>query len=76
MKWLICSFHINELPFKHLFPYLDGPTSKPPTFFGSIDSLTENCHKKPVVKFKAIAGQFRKICRKQLSTDQLYISRI
>ena len=35
-QWLICMFHLNELPLRHLLVHLDGTTSGPNAFCGVI----------------------------------------
>ncbi|GBP95516.1 hypothetical protein EVAR_70524_1 [Eumeta japonica] len=37
LQWIICMLHLNELPLRHLFDYLDGKTSGPSTYNGPID---------------------------------------
>lgn len=36
LRWFICVLHINELPLRHLFDYLDGSTTDPRAFSGAI----------------------------------------
>ncbi|GBP96300.1 Protein FAM200A [Eumeta japonica] len=36
LQWIICMLHLNELPLRHLFDYLDGKTSGPSTYNGPI----------------------------------------
>ena len=36
LQWIVCLFHTNELPLKHVFATLDGFTSGPNTFMGHI----------------------------------------
>ncbi|GBP60289.1 hypothetical protein EVAR_91571_1 [Eumeta japonica] len=45
LQWIICLLHMNELPFRHLFEHIDGTTSGPRTFSGSIGKELENCEK-------------------------------
>jgi hypothetical protein len=55
VQWLVCMFHFNELPLRHLILHLDGmPTTSGPTAFsGNIGKTLEKCHELPVVKFEA-----------------------
>lgn len=76
LQWLICLLHMNELPFRHLFSFVDGLTSGPRTFAGEIGKALENCEEKPVVKFRNILGEMPPVDTKDLSTDQLYLYRI
>ncbi|GBO12754.1 hypothetical protein AVEN_176035-1 [Araneus ventricosus] len=44
LQWFICLFHFNEVPFKYLFEYLDGETTRPASFSGKIGKqLVRNC---------------------------------
>ena len=70
--------HINELPLRHLFGYLDGPTTSPRAFSGTIDKALQTCNKNPVVCFEPIESRelLRSIDVDDLSTDQNYLSEI
>ena len=37
LQWVICLLHLNELPLRHIFQNLNGLTSGPDSFSGSID---------------------------------------
>ena len=37
LQWVLCLLYLNELPLRHVFQMLDGSTSGPDTFRGSID---------------------------------------
>lgn len=76
LQWLICLLHMNELPFRHLFSFVDGMTSGPRTFAGEIGKALECCETKPIVTFQIILGDMPAIDTKDLSTDQLYLYRI
>ena len=39
IQWFICLLHIDKLPLRHLFGYLDGPTTGPRAFSGTICSV-------------------------------------
>ena len=36
LHWCICLLHTNELPLRHLFQKLDGPTTGDKSFYGHI----------------------------------------
>lgn len=36
LQWFICQLHGNELTLRHLFQYLDGGTTGPHNFSGSM----------------------------------------
>lgn len=76
LQWIICLLHMNELPFRHLFTHLDGKTSGPQTYSGTIGLALENCEKKPIVHFQKIDGELPELLTKDLSTDQLYLYKI
>lgn len=50
--WLVCMFHCNELPLRHLFCHLDGKTKEPNEFKGKIGQQLENCLTLSVVFFR------------------------
>lgn len=76
LQWIICLLHMNELPFRHLFSFIDGKTSGPRTFKGVIGKALENCEEKAVAKFQSIPSDIPLIDIKDLSSDQLYLYRI
>ena len=58
LQWIICMFHLNELPLRHLFKMLDGSTSGPNTYKGIIGSAIEkDVTKLPLIGFKKIRGR-------------------
>lgn len=74
LQWLICLFHCNELPLRHLFCALDGKTKGPNEFGGVIGKLLENCHELLVVTYSPIKDNLPDLEIKQdLSTDQKYL---
>ena len=75
LQWLICLLHANELPLCHLFEELDGPTSGPRCYSGSIGKFLETCEILKVVDFQPINHnvEMPEVDRKVLSTDQLYL---
>ena len=54
VNWFICMLHTNELPLRHLFKTLDGPTSGATCFCGPIGSELQHCEAKSVVNFEKI----------------------
>ena len=75
---VICLLHINELPLRHLFGYLDGPTTGPRAFSGTICKALQTCDKNPVVRFEPIELRepLRPVDVDDLSTDQSYLYEI
>ena len=74
LQWFICQLHANELPLRHLFQHLDGKTSGPNGFSGSIGKQLEICHKLPVVEFVRIKSNLPYLKNEvDLSTDQKYL---
>src|SRR6218665_1177843 len=47
-KWLVCLVHANDLPLRHLFEALDGATTGPRGFPGSIGKRLVTCSEQPV----------------------------
>lgn len=78
LQWLICLFHFNELPLRHLITQLDGETSGPRGLKGDIGQKLEHCETLSVVKFNIIKSNLPKINSKEydLSTDQKYLLEI
>ncbi|GBP11868.1 hypothetical protein EVAR_74506_1 [Eumeta japonica] len=68
--------HLNELPLRHLFDYLDGKTSGPSTYNGPIGKLLDKCETRAVVEFESIPGQLPTLKPDDLSTDQKYLFEI
>lgn len=73
LQWAICLLHFNELPFRHLFQYLDGKSTGPNSLKGPIGEKLIKCETLPVVQFKAIDCPIPEIDRKVLSKDQKYL---
>lgn len=68
--------HTNELPLRHLVEKLDGPTSGPKGFVGSVGQSLVTCHALQTVQFERIEFITDIIDRgdeKNLSTDQQYL---
>lgn len=78
LQWLICLFHLNELPLRHLHKFLDGKTAGPNSYSGNIGKSLENCDKQPVIDFQRIEGKFPNELRvlPDLSSDQKYLLEI
>lgn len=76
LQWLICLFHANELPLRHLIEKIDGKTNDPKGFSGPIGKLLLTCQNLPVVKFKKINGTLPEFDLRDSSTDQIYLYEI
>lgn len=46
VHWLVCLLHANELPLRHLIHTVDGKTTGPSTFTGTIGKQLPDCEKK------------------------------
>lgn len=73
LQWAVCLLHFNELPFRHLFQYLDGKSTGPKSLRGPIGEKLSGCEKRPVIGFKSIGCQIPTIDRSILSKDQQYL---
>lgn len=62
----------NELPLRHLFQHLDGRTTGPRDFAGTIGKALENCEQLPVVNFTAITGNGKWIQKISVVTKNIY----
>lgn len=79
LQWLVCQFHANELPLRHLLQHLDGKTTGPRGFSGPIGKQLENCEVLPVVPFTQIDSNLpvnMEVGWSDLSTDQQYLMEI
>lgn len=76
LQWFICLLHFNEFPFRHLFEHLDGITTGPASFSGTIGKQLPGCEKLPVVSFKKIDSEEIDISNTDLSNDQKYLLNI
>lgn len=76
LQWFVCQLHQNELPLRHLFEKLDGKTTGPGTFTGSIGKQLKMCHQLPVVKYKKIGSSLSDMTGVKLSADQDYLYNI
>lgn len=74
---IVCLLHTNELPFRHLFKYIDGETTGPTSFSGEIGKLLPSAHTMPVTAYIRISvDNFPFIdpsIVKDLSPDQKYL---
>ncbi|GBM66929.1 hypothetical protein AVEN_9127-1 [Araneus ventricosus] len=70
---VICLLHFNDLPFKHLFEYLDGETTGPVSFSAKIGKRLTNCEKLPITNFKSIELDEININKTDLSNYQQYL---
>ena len=77
IQWLVCMFHFNELPLRHLILHLDGVTSGPTAFSGNIGKALERCQELPVVKFEARRNNLPTVLEDvtdlDVSKDQRYL---
>lgn len=75
LQWLVCLLHTNELPLRHLFEALDGATTSPRAFSGSIGKRLLTCSEQPVSSFEPVhlTEQLSNVDPKELSTDQRYL---
>lgn len=74
----VCQLHLLELPLRHLFASLDGPTRTPTSFSGPIGKLlTSSLHTLPLVEFDPITCEDFPLLddqtRNGLSSDQRYL---
>src|SRR6218665_2787987 len=78
LQWLVCLRHANDLPLRHLFEALDGATTGPRGFPGSIGKRLVTCSEQPVSSFEPVqlTEQLSNVDPKELSTDQGYLMEI
>ena len=73
VHWFVCQLHANELPLRHLFAHLDGPTTGPCGFSGPIGKSLHSCDELHVCDFARLEGYLPPIESSDLSTDQQYM---
>ena len=75
LRWLVCLLHANELPLRHLFQSLDGATTGPRGFSGtlSISNALNKCNELPVVEYRPVETDLPHVDPRDLSTDQRYL---
>ncbi|KAK0042646.1 hypothetical protein Bpfe_027944 [Biomphalaria pfeifferi] len=74
LQWFVCQLHANELPLRHLFEHLDGPTNGPKGFSSPIGKSLVDCEKLSVVKYTPINCVLPSgLNSDNLSTDQKYL---
>lgn len=77
LQWFICLYHFNELPLRHLMLHLDGTTTGPTAFSGTIGKQLQNCQELPVTKFEAkqnnLPTVLQKVTNIDISKDQKYL---
>ncbi|PGH37161.1 MAG: hypothetical protein CRN43_22805 [Candidatus Nephrothrix sp. EaCA] len=81
VQWLVsvvCLLHANDLPLRHLYEALDGATTGPRGFSGSIGKRLVTCSEHPVSSFEPVqlTEQLSNVDPKELSTDQRYLMEI
>ena len=65
--------HLNELPLRHLFNALDGETSGPRSFTGSIGKQLHKYETKATISFTPIEVDTISIDKADLSANQKYL---
>lgn len=81
LQWFICLLHTNELPLRHLFQTLEGPTTGPTSSSGGIWKAIQSCESLPIAPFQPIADgeglpDFSTTIQQSLSRDQQYLYKI
>ncbi|KAK3925304.1 Tetratricopeptide repeat protein 30-like protein [Frankliniella fusca] len=76
LQWAVCLLHFNELPLRHLFIAIDGPTAGPNKFSGPIGSQLSSCETLAIVKFKSVKCDLPEMDPTDLSNDQRYMYEI
>ncbi|GBL75885.1 hypothetical protein AVEN_234228-1 [Araneus ventricosus] len=71
LKWAIYLLHFNELPFLHMFQYLDGKSTGTKSLRGPICEKLSGCEIRPVIGFKSIDCQIPTIDRSKLSISNI-----
>ena len=70
LQWLVCQFHGNELPLRHLIQHLGGTTTGPRAFSGPIGKALSICQLMPVIEFEKLHADLPTVDLGSLSTDQ------
>lgn len=65
--------HFTELPFWNLFEYLNGVTTGPASFFGTIGKQLPGCEKLLVANLKKIKSEEINVSKIDPSKDQKYL---
>lgn len=73
VHWFVCLLHANELPLRHLIHAIDGKTTGPSTFTGTIGKQLADCEKNEVIEFEPIQSENIIVDKGILSTDQKYL---
>lgn len=76
LQRFICQLHANELPLRHLFQKLDGQTTGPKGFAGTIGNQIQQCENMPVVNYNIINCELPEVDFLDLSADQKYLFQI
>ena len=80
LQWLVCMLHLNELPLKHLFEFLDGMTGGTNSFKGTIGkAINDDLRLLPIADFqptKCYVDKLPEIIISELSTDQHFFYHI
>lgn len=78
LHWIVCLFHLNEIPFKEIFMSLDGCTKSGKEYIGPISKKLNTAHTLPVVNFEKIPlrnmPEFSNVLDEdKISSDQVYL---
>ena len=76
LQWSVCLLHMNELPLRSLVKKLDGVTTGPRGFIGSLGRQLSLADSMPVVEFVPIPSDQLCVHPNELSTDQMYLYQI
>ncbi|GBO02572.1 hypothetical protein AVEN_39684-1 [Araneus ventricosus] len=75
LQRFVCQLHSNELPLCHLFAHVDRTPTVPRSLTGEIRKSFSGCEKLSVVTSMPIECKLCEVTnKKDLSTDQLYLS--
>ncbi|ESO03324.1 hypothetical protein HELRODRAFT_173610 [Helobdella robusta] len=73
LQWCVCLLHVNELAFRHLFSSLDGTTTGPNSFSGSIGKRLDSSFDFKIEAFEPILTDLPDLNTDLLSTNQKYL---
>lgn len=73
LQHFVCLLHANELPLRHLFEHIDGKTTGPRSFSGTLGSLLSKCETMPIASYEPIPCDFPVVTADDLSSDQQYL---
>ena len=79
LHWFICLLHLNELILRHAFHFIDGKSSGPDSFTGSMGKHIKNLEFSDIIDYEIVPGCVDIIpdySVNTLSGDQLYLYEI